>query len=555
MMHNRLLLLFLLFGLQTQAQEFRPPLNIPLRLTGNFGELRNNHFHGGLDIATDQTTGLPVYACADGYVSRIVVGANGYGKALYITHTNGLTTVCGHLESFGEGISHWVKARQYELEQFELDESLSPSALPVVRGQVVAKSGNTGASGGPHLHFEVRRGDTPLNPMAFGFDIADHRVPEVSQLYVYPYFDGFQDQPSKTYTLVKTGSKWTVSGGVMRTPGQRVGLAVYAWDRQDGRENRNGIYSAEMLVDGQLSFQFKMDSLSYLNRRYLNAHLDYRLNMESQRKVHRLFKLPGNQLGIYQYLPSQGLIDLKAGQSHDIEIKLTDYAGNISTIAFKMVSDSLAKPTSKPFIQELSWREKIDYEADGIKVEIPAGSLYNDLHLQVGTEKGGNWSDRYQVADAFTPLHREATISIKAELVPERYRKKALIINEDHTGRKRNIGGHWENGYVISQSDRLGKFYVTIDSVGPSLTSLNLREGQAIGSLSTLKFRVTDGLSGVEHFRGEIDGHWVLFEYEPKYNLLFHNLDGSLEPGRHVLVLQVTDERGNQTERRISFTR
>lgn len=548
--------LILLSGvLSAAAQTFRPPLDIPLKLTGNFGELRTNHFHGGLDIATNQVTGLPVYACADGYVSRVVVSPYGYGKALYITHPNGLTTVYGHLESFGDGIAQWVRNKQYELESFALDVAIHPESLPVKRSQMVAFSGNTGSSGGPHLHFEVRRGDTPLNPLSFGFDVADHRSPEASHLYLYPYFDGFTDQPQRSVTLVKSGDTWKPAGGVIRVPGNRVGLAIYAWDRQDARDNRNGVYSAELLVDGQRSFRFVLDSLSYLNRRYLNAHLDYRLYMESQRRVHRLFRLPGNQLGIYQYLPNQGLIELRNGSAREIEIRLADYAGNTSRIAFRLERDSLAKPVGGLMNPHLPWTQQNDLEVAGIKVEVPAGSLYEDLSLPIEKEKGGDWSDRYQVGDAFTPLHREVTISINAEGVPERYRKQALLMNEDHTGRRRSIGGQWENGFIVGHSDRLGDFYIAIDSVPPSLIPINIRNGQALGSLRSIRYRVTDALSGVATYRGEIDRRWVLIEYEPKSNLLFYEIEKELEPGAHTLVLQVHDERGNETTSRLSFTR
>jgi len=550
-----LLLLSLLASLRPYAQDFVPPLGIPLRLTGNFGELRNNHFHAGLDIATDQTTGLPVYACAEGYVSRIVVGPNGYGKALYLTHPNGLTTVYGHLEAYGEGIAQYVRAQQYEREQFELDLALAPNTLLITKGQVVAKSGNTGASAGPHLHFEVRRGDTPLNPLACGFTIADSRPPELSHLYAYPYWDGFPAQAPKSYALTKVGTRWQPAGGVIRVPGRRAGLALYAWDRQDGRENRNGVYRMEMLLDGKPHFRFQMDSLPYAKRRYLNAHLDYRLNMESQRKVHRLFKLPGNGLGIYSFLPGEGLLELGPGVSHEVEIRVYDYSGNLTTVAFRVQSDSLGKPSPKPYQSEVAWADGTTFEADGIRMELAEGSLYEDLYLNYGQEKGSGWSDKYRLGDSYTPIHREATISIRANKVPERYRDKALVVNVDDAGRRKTLGGTWVDGYMQTKSDKLGEFYVMIDSVAPVVNSVNLKAGQWVGPKARLSFKISDNLSGIKSYRGEIDGHWVLFEYEPKNSLLYHDLEGTLEPGRHVLVLLIKDERGNSTERRIAFTR
>jgi len=549
------LLLTLLVSLRSFAQDFLPPLGIPLRLTGNFGELRNNHFHGGLDIATDYVTGLPVYACAEGYVSRIVVGPYGYGKALYITHPNGLTTVYGHLESFGEGIAAYVKKQQYEREQFELDLALAPNTLPVSRGQVVAKSGNTGASAGPHLHFEVRRGDTPLNPLQFGFVVADSRPPELSHLYVYPYWDGFPSQAPKSYALSKVGTRWQPAGGVVRVPGKRAGLALYAWDRQDGRENRNGVYRMEMLLNGKPHFRFQMDSLPYAKRRYLNAHLDYRMNVETQRKVHRLFRLPGNALGIYAPFPGEGFLELGAGVSHDVEINLYDYSGNRTTVAFRVLSDTLGKPVPKPYQSQVAWSESTAFEADGIRMEIAEGCLYEDLYLHYRQEKGGIWSEKHRVGDSYTPLHREANLSIRADKVPERCRDKALVVHVDDGGRRKTLGGTWENGYLQARSDKLGEFYIMIDSVPPVVNVVSPKAGQWVGPTARLSATISDNLSGIKSYRGEIDGKWVLFEYEPKKSLLYHDLEGTLEPGRHELVLVVKDERGNSTERRVVFTR
>ncbi len=537
------------------AQDFRPPLNIPLKLTGNFGELRNNHFHAGLDIATDQAIGQPVYACADGYVSRIVVGGSGYGKALYITHPNGLTTVYGHLEGFGEGIAQWVKRTQYQQEQFELDIKPAKNELPVVRGQVVAISGNTGASAGPHLHFEIRKGDTALNPMLFGFDISDTRPPEVSHLYVYSYWEGMPGFKPKVYPLQKIAGRWQPTGAQVSAPGTSLGLGVYAWDRQNARENRNGVYRAELLLDGEPHFSFKLDSISFHDRRYLNAHTDYRVNLENGRKIHRLFRLPGNALSIYPIEQNRGLIPLLREGTSQVDINLYDFAGNKSSIAFRVKRDSLGLPPAAAALHLQMWDEPLSIQQDGLHFEMDGACLYEDMPFEAGLKNGSAQRPRWSVADVFTPIHREAKIRLSADWVPERHRQKALIVHEDQNGYKRPLGGVWESGFVSTKTDRLGDFYVAIDSVAPTVSSLNIKNGQALGGLRQLRFRVRDNLSSIKHFRAEIDGRWVLFEYEAKESLLYHHIEDWLEPGRHELVLQVRDERGNQTELRISFTR
>ena len=145
---------------------FQSPLEIPLILSGTFAELRSNHFHSGLDIKTQQQSGLKVMAAASGFVSRIKVSHFGYGKALYITHPNGYTTVYAHLQNFNPEIDAYIKHRQYKNESYEIELFPKAGELLVNNGDIVAYSGNTGGSGGPHLHFEIRnKQEHPMNPM------------------------------------------------------------------------------------------------------------------------------------------------------------------------------------------------------------------------------------------------------------------------------------------------------------------------------------------------------------------------------------------------------
>ena len=161
-------------SLGVSAQEasekiFTPPFDFPLTLSGNFGELRANHFHGGLDFKTQGAVGKPIRNIADGYVSRVTVTPGGYGQAVYMVHDNGYTSVHGHVLRFDPAIAKVVEEYQYANETFEVDLEFGPDEFRFAQGEVFAWSGNEGYSFGPHLHMEIRRNDTGeyIDPLQF----------------------------------------------------------------------------------------------------------------------------------------------------------------------------------------------------------------------------------------------------------------------------------------------------------------------------------------------------------------------------------------------------
>ncbi|MFT7589888.1 MAG: hypothetical protein ACI959_002109 [Limisphaerales bacterium] len=553
-MNAALSIIFLLCSVSLSAQySFRSPLDVPLLLTGNFGELRNSHFHAGLDIATQGTEGLKIYACESGYVSRIRVGPYGYGHALYIKHDNGLTTVYGHLSKFNTAIGDYVRAHQYNKESFELDIPLNPEEIRVAKGDVVAYSGNSGSSGGPHLHFEVRRGDTPLNPMNFGFTIGDDKFPEVGNLYVYPQYDGYPAQRPQRVALIRSGNTYRPAGGVVYSGGEQIGFGLYAWDCQNGRNNRNGVYKMEMKVDGETLYKFSLDSISFGEKKYINAHVDYKEKVVNKKRLHRLFRLPGNKISWYE--KDNGLISVSADQSRDIQITLQDHKGNTTKVEFALKLNSAVQPQAISYLQEMQWDQDNYFYSESCIISFPPNTLYDDLYLDYHKIPGSKYSDFHEIDQRFTPLHKPVELSIETYNLDKSQYEKAVVILKDHNGNTECIGGHIENGFIKCETESLGGFYVDLDNTAPKVTPINISEGKNLSRSSTIRFSISDNLSGIKSWRAEVDGTWILMKYDPKRRLLYHEFDGKVPPGEHQLVLSVIDARNNSTARSFTFIR
>jgi hypothetical protein len=518
------------------SANFIDPVNIPLKLTGNFGELRRNHFHTGLDIATEGQIGLEIQSIESGYVSRIKIGPWGYGKALYITHPNGLTSVYGHLDEFHGAIAEWARNRQYSWESFEIDVELQAGELSVEQGDLIALSGNTGGSGGPHLHFEIRDGDIPINPLHYGYDIADSRKPQISQLYVYEKAGASTEQ----FRLYQQGSKFSPKQNI-KVEASKVGLGISGYDRQNSRENKNGIYSLKLLVNGRLHYQFKMDSLPFAEKRYYKAHVDYAKQVEAGKLIHRLYRLPGNQHSITSQ--QNGWIDIKSGDTLDILVLAEDWNGNKSEASFNLIGTEKAEQENLTASQIAYWERSNYFEQNGFYIDIPQGALFEDLAIAHEVEFDQKWSATHKLNPSPVPFFSEVKMGVQAVDLPEKYYEKALVVLTNARGRKSVLGGKYIEGYVHCKTDQLGSFHIALDTVAPT-----------IRYIGALQFKIDDNFSGIAGYRAELDGEWLLMEYEPKRELLFYRAHGKIEPGAHELVVKVWDERGNLAEKSIRFT-
>ncbi len=525
---------------------FDDPLKVPLVLSGTFGELRSNHFHSGLDIKTQQREGLPVHASAEGRVSRINISHYGYGKALYIEHPNGFTTVYAHVKKFSPKIEEYIKKRQYEKESYEIELFPSVGDLPVERGELVASSGNTGGSGGPHLHFEIRDGQQrPMNPLMFGIEVEDTRAPLVNGIYVYPmggdaHVNGSAKRQKLRLIPQNDGSYTTEE---INACGQ-IGFGVNTVDQLDGAHNRNGVFKIEASANGGKLFQANFEKFSFAETRHLNQLIDYGYYTQNSRRIQKLFVEPSNPLSIYSSVVNEGYLDVKDSLSYNYNIKITDFAGNERMVHIPIqgkYENNIAPKENKTTPYFVAANEATHFEDQGIDIYIPKNSLYRDTHLNVGFEQ-----EKVILHEDIIPIHQNITIGFDvSHYEPEE--QEQLFIAELNKWGNPNYSTTYRDGERLTTKTRtFGTYTLATDTKAPTVTPVNFRDGQWISNNKNLKVKISDDLSGIKSYRATVNGKFILMEYEYKQNLLTHDFsDGIVTDTENHLKIEVVDNVGN----------
>lgn len=543
---------------------FRDPLDIPLNLSGTFGELRTNHFHAGIDIKTMQQEGLKVYATAEGFVSRIKVSPVGYGYAIYIDHPNGYTTVYGHLRTYSEKINAYIKKEQYQQRSFAVDVFPAPADLPVLKGEVIGLSGNSGGSGGPHLHFEVRETATEkvLNPLLFGFRLKDKIAPSISRIWVVPLNDSTWVNGGRipvSYETRVAGNTLGISATSLPAVYGDVGFAIQTSDQLDGNANRCGIYRIELFVDGIQVYGQRMDRLDFTTNRAMNAHTIYERFKKDRSQLHGSYRLPGNPLDIYDNLVNDGIVSFHDGKIHELEYRVIDMEGNLKMARFKVqaLNHPLQKmASSQKVLASFDWEKENRYEAEDIRILIPPFSLYEDVGLTIERRKkmAGCLVPTYLIVSPYEPLHSPYTLSLRAPEVAESLRSKLLVVRWDpEKDRIFPETSVYEEGFVTANPLYLGYFSVKVDTVAPVIGSIDFAAAMK-GRLS-FSFRISDALSGINQINPTIDGNWVLMEYDAKNSRATCYFDPLyMSRGSHQFSLDVTDMVGNKKNYRSNFT-
>ncbi len=517
------------------------PLDIPLLLSGNFGEIRSNHFHSGLDFKTQGRTGLKIYCAADGYVSRILVSPWGFGRAVYVTHPElGLTTVYGHLESFSPAIEKVAHERQMADESFRIDINLEPGQIPVKRGEVIARSGNAGSSGGPHLHMDVRDAITEeaLDPMPyFASLITDKRAPRIASIALIPV-EGVVDGSNSTMAtradaaLSKPFTAWG-----------RVAPGIRAVDVMDGTTNTYGIKKVTLMVDGEQVFQRYLDHFSFDDSRAVNTIIHYPSLAIQGTRVMTSQVAESNPLGYITTATDQGVITIHEGRDYKCQWILEDSHGNVSKQAFTIHGQRQSIPSVTPKGTLIPWAKGGKIEKDGVKVTIPEKALYNDTYIDVTTSA----SDKYlspivAIGSKTVPLAR--TIDIEIPVNTENCKLKTENYCLVYLGGKTPsaVATTYRDGKACASVNRLGRYAVTTDTTAPTITPLNQQKWRARGRIS---FKIADTLSGIDTYRGEVDGKWILMELDGKTG----TLSAPYPTSGKTLTLTVTDACGNSTTR------
>ncbi|MFA6125988.1 MAG: M23 family metallopeptidase [Bacteroidales bacterium] len=541
------------------------PLSIPIFLAGNFGEPRANHFHSGIDIKTNGSTGLPVRSVAEGYVSRIKVDAGGYGRALYIRHPNGFTSLYGHLQSYNEAISKYVYAEQYRRESFAVDLFPEPGQLVIQKGQLVAYSGNSGSSEGPHLHFELRetQSENPVNPLIRSIEVKDDLPPVIEKIYVYSLRGRREWIKPVQATLIRTKDGYRPAGGGPLPVDNVSGLGIETYDLLNGSDNHCGAYKIKGYLDDKLYFESRLDEISFAETRYMNSFMDYKLFITNHKPILKLFIDPNNQATIYKFANNRGRIELKDNKIHKIKIAVSDAVGNESVAEFNIVlnSDRFGRdPDFLPFYTAyFNCQESNSFQAVGLEVTVPERALYDDIYFDysIGEARPGSFSPLHQIHHSDVPVHLYYRLAIEAQNLPENLKSIATIAQYLGGNRYSCLGGTWEGNRLIARTRSFGSFCIMADSVKPVIAPLNFSSGSELKTLNTIKFTVKDDFAGVQSFRGEIDGKWVLLEYDAKTFSLEYRYDSArIKAGiQHKMVVRATDQLGNTGIYSVSFFR
>lgn len=546
------LLLFCSFSFA--QTDFASPLDIPLLLSGNFGELRPNHFHAGVDFKTQGREGLNIYAVKEGYVSRIKVGAYGYGKALYITHPNGYTSVYAHLQKFAPAIEAYVKKRQYARKSYEIEAYPKPNELVVKRGEVVGLGGNTGSSAGPHLHFEIRDASAKaVNPLLYGYEIKDEIPPDVYQVMAYPLAIESQINQSQLPQTIKLNKQpdGTYLADKITANGV-IGFGLQSIDRQNNTHHHNGVYKVSLAVNGETHFQYVFDKLSFNEARYINTFIDYQTYVEKKSRVQLLYRTKGNKIStIYTVNKNDGQLEIKENAKYLVTITAEDIKGNISKISIPVEGQKLdiiePRPTPKGTLL-IAGRDQY-HTFEGGNVYFPEKTFYEDFLLQIESK-----NDTLMLHNPTIAVHKFFNLSFENKKFSEKEAQQVFIARLDERNRPSAERTIYKNGNFTTRTRNLGRFTLMKDTIAPTLRPINFKNNATV-TASVLKVEVKDDLSGVESYSASLNGEWILFEYEPKTQTLTFNFSDidTTKTDTYKLEMTAKDGVGNIQKLEVSF--
>ncbi len=559
------LILLFAFAITAYSQKeypknyFRSPINFTIKLSGTFGELRTDHFHSGIDIKTNGSTGENIYAVADGYVSRIKVASDGFGKALYITHPNGYVSVYAHLSKFNKKIQKLVLEKQYEREEYVVNIFPDKDKIKIKKGDVIAFSGNSGGSEGPHLHFELReeKSERPVNPLLFGIRIDDYYRPKIKTIMVYPMkSNSLVNNSNKPfeYKIAGWGSKHRLQGNDTIKLSGNITFGIETYDLHNDAANRNGIYSIELYVDSILYYSHSIDGFSFNESRYINSLIDYGEFKKNKRRIQKSFVEPNNKLSIYDSVLNYGVVSFTDSSYHKITYVVKDVYNNSSKLNFTVKSCPPCKiietvNTKTDSLNEFKFDVENKFENENIIAVFPKNSFYSSFNFQYKTtEAEDNCISRiFHIHNENTPVHKKYKLSLKPDNLPEKYRDKAIIVLLEDDEDPASFGGIYKDGFIETRLRSFGKFAVMLDTEPPKIKALNIHNNKKIRRYKTIVIEITDKLSGIDTYRGTLNGKWVLMEYDAKNDKLTYFIDKHMKKGKNVFELKVTDNCGNES--------
>ncbi len=527
---------------------FHTPLEVPLILSGTFGELRSNHFHSGIDIKTQQRVGLKVNASASGFVSRIKVSHYGYGKALYITHPNGYTTVYAHLLKFSPEIETYVKKHQYKKESYEIELFPTAGTLPVTQGNIVGYSGNSGGSGGPHLHFEIRdKVERPMNPMLFGINIKDNIRPIVKSIYAYPLNEkssvNKSNEKQKLRLIPLKNGNYTVEN--IEAYG-KIAFGIVTFDRQNYAANSNGVYNIQTTVNGTKNFELDFKRFSFNESKHINRLIDYEHYSKRKERIQKLYK-NDNPLSLFNPSLNNNILNIKDSTSTVYKIKISDYKDNASIITVNIKGQkpsTIKQKTVKITPYYILANQKMTLKEGNVSVAIPNNTFYENFHIDFEVK-----NDTLRLHKNVVPAKKRFSITYDIS----NYKSK----NNDRLYIARLIGTKKQPVYtsterigntLVGKSKILGTYALAIDTIKPTIKAANFKNKQWLSNYRYLKIKIEDKHSGVSKYRATVNGKWILMEYDYKTKMLVHDFnDKTILDSKNNLKVIVTDNVGNNS--------
>ncbi|RPH30275.1 MAG: M23 family metallopeptidase [Bacteroidales bacterium] len=550
---------------KSNINDFIAPLSGTLGITGSFGEIRTDHFHSGVDLRTDGAIGKEVKATNDGFISRIKVSPVGYGKSIFIEHPNGLTSGYGHLDRYNAQIDEYVKRIQYQLKSFDIDVFPKPNEFPITRGDVIAYSGNSGGSSGPHLHYEVRTtiDQQIVSPIPEYLTITDSITPIIKSLHIYQldsssYSNGY---PSKMDVNILRGKEGYMVNSAINGY-NKIGFGIDVFDKLNYLSTQCGFSNISLSVNGKQFYKLVFSKFAFAETRYVNSIIDYATKNNSGKEIIKLFAEPANYFSGLQNLHKKGIIDIQPDSLYRIEILVSDASNNIAKLKFNIqgVEQPLRSASFNQKMKDvvfLSCMIENTVYNDTFILQLPKYTLYDNLYFKHSIKLSSSYySPIIKLHSPNIPLHQKAKLEIKSPNMPVKLQSKALLATFDSNQKVVAVGGEWMNGSVKGNISGFGNFFVTVDTIAPEIVPINIKQNANMSNSSTIKVIVKDNFSGIGKIDGYIDRGWVVFDYDKKNDLIQYKFDKErLTKGiSHILEIVVKDIKGNENRFKCNFT-
>ena len=535
----------ILFTLNSQEYNLNSPIDLPLNLSGTFGEFRSSHFHYGLDVTTNKKSGYNVYSIDSGSIIRIKVSTSGYGKVLYINHPNGLTSIYAHLKEFSPKIQKYIKTQQYLNKSYSVQKFFNNGEIKVNKGDIIGYTGNTGGSSGPHLHFEIRdtKSQNPINPLSFNYKYDDSNRPIIKSLYVFDEDDSFKKDNPKKYEIKKINDSLYIADKIIYR--NKIGIGIEVYDRQSKNNyNRNGVYEVKMFLDSVLNFSYKMDKINIDESVFRKIFYDYSLLKTKKKRIQKVYYPPNSKLNFLNHNVNTGIFESSDKDEKDVLLEVSDWNNNKSYLNFKIEGNTSNLLEKSIDGIEIETSQKYMIKKNNVEIVFNKNSFFNNVALNIKSQ-----NDTLKIDEDLYPLRRSYNIKIFKQVEDSIIKRQSFIGLINNNGKLSYLKTSNKDNFFSVNSSNLGSFTLSRDSINPEIKALNFSLNKDISNQKTIRLRIYDKTSGIKSYNVLINNKWALFEHEPKSNLIFHNIDdGIIENGENNITIKVIDGVGNKTE-------